>query len=272
MRRLIFILCIAFMASCVREEVISLDVENNSDKLVVLGFLTPGDSIQIYVGRSIPMGSPTIDSNELNARVFLSADNGEQVELKLEKPNIPIYTCSQMEFPIIEGASYKIEVSASGLQTVTSSTRVPKEKALWTSTVLSQSNDGQGEFIGTWDALADESDVDYGVSVYLKREPRNLLISNESIIPVFQTYRVQRTVYYGSNMEAVLITRTKPVGDFSKMAELTIEMSSYYSDAGFFDIISGFKGVIPEESNILGGLGVFGAYLTHTVPIEIYTD
>lgn len=269
MRRMIFILCIAVITSCVREEVISLDVENNSHKLVVLGFLTPGDSIQVYVGRSIPIGSPAIGSNELNASVFLSADNGEQVELKLENPNIPIYTCSQMDFPIIEGTRYKIEVSASGLQTVTSSTQVPKEKALWTSTVLSQSNDGQGEFIGTWNALADESDVDYGVSVYLKSEPRDLLIGNESIIPVHQTYRVQRNVYYGNNMHAVLITRTKPVGDFSKMAELTIEMSSYYSGAGFFDIISGFKGVIPEESNILGGLGVFGAYLTHTVPIEI---
>ncbi|PRD54064.1 DUF4249 family protein [Sphingobacterium gobiense] len=274
MKRSILTLLLGLLVSfsCVRQEIIDIDGEHISPKLVVLAYLTPGDSIRIFVNKSIPFGNPVdpVHTDVLNATVILRNDAGAKQQLDLSIPSIPIYTCSQEDFPVIQGQTYHLTVSAPDMTTVTARTTVPERAATWKSATISQTNDGGNQFSGSWDALLDEQDIDYGVFVYRSAEPQDLLFGNESIIPKSGGYTVERVVYTGtgSSLEAVLVTRTKMLGNFSKMAELTREMEMYYSDARFYEIISGFKGVIPQFSNIENGLGVFGSYLLHTKAIN----
>lgn len=264
----IFFLIFFVMTSCVRQEVIDIGGEETSSKLVVLAYLTPGDSIRVYVSKSIPFGNP-VDPDEtgvMNATVILRNGGGTTQQLAPSSPSVPIYTCSQEDFPVVPTQTYHLTVSAPDMTTVTAQTTVPEKAAIWKSTSISQTNDGGNQFSGSWEALSDEEDIDYGVFVYRTAEPTDLLFGNESIVPKSGGYTVERVVYTGtgSQIEAALVTRTKMLGQFSKMTELTREMEMYYTDAGFYEIISGFKGVIPQFSNIEGGLGIFGSYLLHT--------
>lgn len=274
MKRSILTLLLGLLVSfsCVRQEIIDIDGEQISPKLVVLAYLTPGDSIRIFVNKSIPFGNLAnpAQTDVLDATVILKDTEGKTQQLKLSTPSVPIYTCSQEDFPVIQGQTYHLTVSAPDMTTVTAETTVPQHPAKWTSASISQTNDGGSQFSGSWDAFLDERDIDYGVFLYRPAEPRDLLFGNESIIPKSGGYTVERVVYTGtgSSLEAALVTRTKRLGNFSKMAELTREMELYYSDAGFYEIISGFKGVIPQFSNIENGLGVFGSYLLHTETIN----
>lgn len=260
----IFPLVLFFTVSCVRQDIIDIDVKNKQAKLVILAYLTPSDSVRVYIGKSIPFGKSDEDSDVFDATVILTNTKDEAVQLTLSEPSIPIYVCSQKDFPILEGHTYKIKVSVPNLKTATAVTTVPIQKAIWTSARISQTNDGISAFSGAWDALPNETDIDYGVFVYRSAEPIDFLFGNASIIPKTGGYTVEREIYVGRGLKAVLLTRTKILGQFSKMGELTREMEMYYSNAGFYDIISGFKGIIPQFSNIENGLGVFGSYLLHS--------
>lgn len=258
---------ILFMTgSCVKEKIIDIRNDSGQDKLVVLAYLTPGDSIRVFVNRSVPLGKEVerADMDVLDATVTLRDENGQEILMKLTDPGIPIYTCAQENLPVVPGQTYHLMVAAPGLKTVTAETTVPTQKASWKTTAISQTNDGISEFSGTWDALPDETDIDYGVVVYRPAEPLDFMHGNQSIKPYSGFYTVERQVYVGNNLQAVLITRTKILGQFSKQSELTLEMAEYYSGAGFYEIISGFKGVIPQFSNIDNGLGVFGSFLYHS--------
>lgn len=263
-----FLLGLLMLSSCVRQEIIDIRGLEVPPKLVVLAYLTPGDSIRVFVNKSIPFGNPAdpAQTDVLDATVILKNDEGRTEQLTLSVPSVPVYACAQTDFPVIQGQRYHLTVSAPDMTTVTAETTVPEKAAVWKSASMSQTNDGGNQFSGSWDALPDEGDIDYGVFVYRSAEPTDLLFGNESIIPKLGGYTVERVVYAGtgSQIEATLVTRSKMLGQFSKMTELTLEMEMYYSDAGFYEIISGFKGVIPQFSNIEGGLGIFGSYLLHT--------
>lgn len=252
------------LTSCVKEKVIKIGGDSGQAKLVVLAYLTSADSIRVFVNRSIPLGKEAERSemDVLDASVMLRSEDGQEILLELRDPDVPIYTCSQEHLRVVPGETYHLSVSAPGLTTVTAQTTVPKQKATWKTTAISQTNDGISEFSGTWDALSNEADIDYGVVVYRPSEPLDFMHGNQFIKPQAGMYTVEREVYVGSNLQAVLITRTKILGQFSKQSELTLEMAEYYSGAGFYDIISGFKGVIPQFSNIENGLGVFGSFLS----------
>ncbi len=270
MNRVISILFVGLLViSCVREEIIHIENIDRPRKLVILGYLTPADSIHIYVGEAIPFGQLHEGTATLAPKVKLLSHSGDSIVMMAHESNKSIYTCSQKDFKIEIGGKYSIEVNAEGFPTASASTTVPSQKAYWKTVTLSQMNDGSGEFVGTWDALPDENDVDYGVSIYHREEPRDILLGNQFIIPLKNEYRVQRRTYYGDKQLATLITSTKAMGNFSKMAELTIEMSMYYSESGFFDVLSGFKGIIPNSNNIHGGLGIFGSYLMHTSSVPL---
>lgn len=233
------------------------------EKLVIIAYLTPQDSIRVLVSRSIPFGTPFDEkkADVPNATLSIRDGSGHSQNLSLSSSSRSVYVCSQKEFPIVPGERYFLNGSAPNLPSISASTIVPKEMASWKTASISQTNDGISEFNGTWASVQNEHDIDYGVFVYRAAEPQDILFGNESISPINGGYSVQKQFYLGRDVKAVLVTRTKALGEFSKMTQLTLDMKDYYSSAGFYDLISGFKGVIPEYNNIDNGLGIFGGYL-----------
>jgi len=265
--------CLLF--GCVREDLVKIKPQADTEKLVVFGFLTPGKPVYIRIGRTQPFGSGMYDADNFHvtgATVSISNADGKTEQLQAVKGERGLYSIPQSAFPIKNGETYHLQVESPALKTVTASTTIPTEKAVWGNVMVSgYMDESYGgliyELYGNWKSISNTGDVDYGVAViYPGNEGRGLQYENEGIIPVGNEYTVKRDIFFSGNtsIQAVLVTRDKYYGEFSKVAQLTTDVLNYYHNAVFADIISGFKGVIPQGSNIEDGLGVFGSYLTDT--------
>lgn len=262
------------LSGCVREDIVKIEPKPESDRLVVFGLLTPAEYVYIQVGKSQSFGSGKYDSDKFNVKravVTITSGAGKKVNLLPVKNRLGLYSISQAEFPIRPGDTYHIKVEAPSLETITATTTVPSQKAVWKKLALFITDPdpyyGSMEILGSWNAVESGLGIGYGVTLLLpSAETKILQYSNEGISPRGEEYTLKREISFSNDtqLDAVLITRDRYYNEFSKVSELTTEVLNYYHNAVFADIISGFKGVIPRGGNIENGLGVFGSYLTDT--------
>lgn len=241
--------------------------ENRPNKLVAYGFLTPADSVFIYVGRTKAFGQLNYgdaDFKELKAIVTISSVNGGAVQLKLIRSTEPVYACSQKEFTIIKGGKYNLQVTAEGAEPVSAFTTVPINAAVWLSTGVTGSEElADQRFNGSWNNIVTNVPVSYGVNINYDNET-GVYNTTEGISSLGNQYTFKSDIYFGDSesIRAVLITRDESYTDFAKANDLTYKIIENFSSSSFLDIVSGYKGTIPEAGNITNGLGVFGSYLT----------
>lgn len=253
-----------FLTSCVREEIVPYQDKGQKSKLVIYGFLSPGEQITVFIGKSQPFGRSSYDAADFlepNATVVITDENGRS--LSLSRSTASIYTGPQLDFPIEKGKTYYLKVSAPSLEEITAQTTIPEFAAVWKNTTLSGPEDSYYyPFSGTWDAITNTEPINYGVSIALGNNNISDR-SNEGITLLNRTYSVKRDVYLpnANSFKAILLTRDKSFGAFSRKADLNLDLIENLNNAAFTDIISGFKGVIPDAGNINNGIGVFGSYL-----------
>lgn len=258
----IIFLTISVLNSCVREDIIPLKSDSTQSKFVIYSFLAPGDSIFVYVGKTQPFGKANYnksDFKEFAAKVNLSATNGHSIQLKLISIKEPVYACSQKEFPIVKGETYYLKVDADNKLPVNATTTVPLNQAIWLNAHIVDYR-----FVGSWVKANNIIPIDYSVDIFGEQN-YSTTNTTEGISVLGDKYSVNREVYFEDNtvkMKAILITGDKNYSDFSKMNNLTYNITENFSTSSFLDIISGYKGVIPEAGNIENGVGVFGSYLT----------
>lgn len=261
----LYLLFAFFLSSCVREEVIPYDKDGKS-KLVVIALISPGERINVYVGRSQPLGKIDYnlsDFNDPSAIVTISNTRGIKQNLSLNTNSLSVFSCAQLDFPIIPGETYTINVRSNLADEVTAQTTVPKVGAIWKEANLSGPQEySYYTFSGSWDIVNASSEVNYGVSLTSSGNNLSELI-NEGITLINGSYSVKKDVYLAQTnfLNAILLTKDKNFGEFSKKTDLTLAIIENLNSAAFTDVISGFKGVVPNAGNIKGGIGVFGSYL-----------
>lgn len=270
--KVLLLIIASLLAACVREDIVNIKPDSEKDKLVVIGLITPAENVYVQVGKSQTFGSGRYEVNKFQvekAVVTISTDNGKEVHLQPVKDIEGLYIVSQKHFPIEAGKTYHLKVEAPTFETVTATTTVPLKKAVWNQAAISgywsESYGGTiYQLMGDWQAVDGSPDGGYGVSILYPSVPvKYLRYDNQGILPQGDKYTIKRDILGSeyNQVDAVLITRDKNYNEFSKVAELTWDVLAYYHNAAFADIMSGFKGVIPEAGNIQNGLGVFGSYL-----------
>lgn len=250
--------------ACLREEIVPYTNAGKS-KIVVLGFITTGDKVNIYVGKSMPFGLPSYSPSDFevkNAVVNIANENGLAQTLNLASATSSIYFCSQSDFAIMPGKTYTLKVNVPGYNETVASTTVPAIAAKWKTATLSKQDEIYYLFSGTWNAPQNNADNEFGVSIITPN--KNIIDrTNEGITQLNTLYSVKREVFLNNtnSVQAMLLTTDKAFNNFTRKADLTLNVIENLNSAAFTDIISGFKGVIPDAGNIKGGIGVFGSYL-----------
>jgi len=285
-----------FLQSCIKETDVELTTLLQEPKLVVYGVLDPSsDSVKVMVTKTFPVNTDQgIDISDLlvDATVFLM--NGEKTntaEMILINEDEHVYGCNQLELDIIPGETYYLSVNAEGFEEVTAETTIPEVAAEWKETRLIESKvDMDGYYIdgysfyGTWQQnICDNRQFVSEYSLvgrynesnnYIERSDSKLYIdfkeNNSDYIfeswP-FHIYKQEETEpgsWFQVKRSMTLISADQHLYDYISYHLLIESINDVMDGGSFLDL---FRGITPEFSNIEGGLGVFGSYLTDTAII-----
>jgi hypothetical protein len=262
--------------SCI-DDVDNINLPDSSPKLVVLSFISPGDSIRVSVRPSKPLNynlPQQGDSWEFdyveNALVVIKNTSTEADIVIPYDPMLRQYVLSPLVFAIEKGEEYQIEVSAPNFRSVTATTVVPSTLTTVTDLKLDSTNfsewGGFSIFVsGSINDVPNERNY-YSVSSFR-----------------YETYTWEEyTERYLSTYSRILLTDTDRDGEkvnfrnelyvWENNGEINVLVASvdvhYYKFHKSIENISDFDNPFSESthlySNITGGLGVFASYLTIT--------
>ena len=302
-RKVLYLLTLTILSACAREEVLD-DIESSyfEPQLVIHSLITPGDSILVNVGRSVPLGNAIEVSKVTDAVVEIANEQGQVVQLPLvhEGYRTTVYGISQQDFSIQAGATYILSVTHSQLPAGEATCTVPVNATPLTSVA----------YVGK-SAVPDDGRLTYDVQVnwydrgpYLHRayftsyyvttnaEDGSILEQgtryyghdafhgieqNDSLFTYFYSF-FSSDIYYDSDtlangsislgrqieapityeLTTYLITPDEHMARYQESQDIFARNRDALSSDSFIEL---YRGVIPEYSNVQGGLGVFGAYL-----------
>ena len=303
MPRIFLLFLLLSLCACVREEIVD-DLEGTfyKEKLVIQSILSPGDSIFVYVGKTLPYTQEVTPEAGFvfDAKVTLQNSQGTTITLPLLNPDIPVYAIAQPDFPILPGETYHLSVLTPHNAAKATCT-VPAKATEWESVNYKGTEENEGDTYAIVQGIWKQKHP----STYLERVVVNLLSENVGEIgnsdSTGQHDLTKKGELFSGNYN--LDTDYNNIGHlytveesfFKKGGENTIsyweikEVTFYlitpdqhlsgYTDAfdKFYyieenlqgnELFSLYRGIIPEYTNIEGGWGVFGAYLV-SQPITV---
>ncbi|MFO8234347.1 MAG: DUF4249 family protein [Bacteroidales bacterium] len=295
-------LCLIFLLlqSCIREDEVEFLSLQQESKLVVYGILNPSlDSIKVMVTRTYPVDvDPGISPDDIyvDAEVFIiDTDSKDTAELQQLKANSSIYGIKQSEFDVLPDREYTLKVLAEDFETAVAKTSIPEEFIAWTECELIESMvddlDSYTEgykIIGTWPKSDIENDQivtfhlkesryngngDIETRSYTKGYYLDFRETDHSFIfesPPFHIYKPDEFLpedsyrWYAEEINAVLTTADIHLYDYISYFMLIEDINNVMDGGSFLDL---FRGIMPEFSNVEGGLGVFGSCMTDTAVV-----
>jgi hypothetical protein len=276
-----------FLLSCLREEIVDIDLGQNDSYLVVQCFLCPqADTTYVLVSRTIPYGSwDTVSFGVFDAVVEIKDGMGHTLSVPLRPGNFPIYTFPNSLLPLTPGGSYHLSVTAPGYPAITSSTVIPEYKAEWET--LDSAGSYWQNLEGEWDDKFQKLIVtgtwtrpttNYGYRVgqegvhadsVLYGSGTESLSGSETVTSNSVRYfysdakasigrqNGSTIVLYSGYLPCILMTCNQELDNYLKIMESSLE------DVSAGDLLEAtIQGSVHPVyySNIQGGFGIFGAY------------
>ena len=250
------------------------------------------------------------DTYVVDASVIISNEDGDTVRLVLKNDQYPIYVASQDQMQVMPDKYYYLSVSAKGFATVTAETWVPQNALVWQvvkvndilypednyvvdgieifakwiqpdsnnfgskilTNITTEYFDSSEPYLVVF-SLADDS---YSISsiganyTYYNQLPTVGYTSVETNCSTpLGTFKVDSGKIYSklNPLYLFLITTDKHLTMFNK-SMLTFSEIWYKHDS----FLEQYRGIVPEYTNIEGGLGVFGSYLTNKYTINLSNE
>jgi Domain of unknown function (DUF4249) len=253
--------------SCAREE--DIEVGGGSGALAVFCAIAPGDSLFVSVQYSAPINK-WIAPNDLmvdDATVSIADVAGNSILLRQLSKKGSIYGASQQSFSIRAGQTYYLLVSTPNGHNASSQCTVPVTAAKWKTFEnkgIVDANVGNGFSLleGTWVGLRDQT-LGYHVSIDYYKASSGIPINSNPNWTIAQLgnlyiFRESFLVSEYHSMAFMLCTLDDNLTKFNQMLAPYINTRDLQRN----DLVNSFKGVYPQFTNIVGGYGFFGAYLT----------
>ncbi len=270
-------------------------------QLVIHSLIGPGDSILVNVGRSGPLGDSLQATKVTNASVTITDEQGQIVQLPLVQEGYytTVYGISQQDFSIQVGATYTLSVAHPELPAAEASctvpetatplkavkyvgkSRVPDDGRFTYDVQVSWYDSGpylhrvyfSGEYATT--NPEDGRILEQGTYQY-RQDPFHGIEQVDSIFTYYDSFFSSKrfytdtlpngTILSSEQIEApttyqlatYLVTPDEHMARYQASQEIFAQNESELNSDSFIGL---YRGIIPEYSNVRGGLGVFGAYL-----------
>ncbi|MDH5366759.1 MAG: DUF4249 domain-containing protein [Cyclobacteriaceae bacterium] len=294
--KVIIFLLMLFFFSCLQNETIDeLKIDAFKPQLVVYGLLSPEKDPFVNVRLIKGFEEPNGAEEDLihNAEVILYNALGEGI-LLTEVDTTGNYYADKQQFAISKGERYTLEVNYDKLS-VTAECEVPVEGAVWNSFTHTKTYEivqpfYLGNYItniisGNWVDVSTQTEQYYYVGgvdvtdafiatnlhgdtiIENYRIGFNVLYDPYAITTVNDTIHYQGEISYNGWIKGYyhLITMEENYYNFS----VTSSRMKNLIDPNIGNFLISYKGILPEFTNIEGGVGFFGAYLTDSVYFEM---
>jgi hypothetical protein len=273
------VLLLIALSSCLRENLITdIELPNYSPLPVVFGLFTPSsDSLLINLRWSVSINSQELLTKDAitNAQIWLSVDN-EQDSILLPHLRLGVYGLLQKRYPLKEGDSYKIRVSIPQQKPLFATFKIPDLKARYSKieygkAKIRESGYWQRDVVKYWKSVsAPVKNYFYYTAEKEKRQGNISITFNESEViqqnnDLLFAYNNFSSIDKNPTMIFYLITCEKVVYDFLKSATILSDLIS----AKNVDLLTSFKGVLPEHGNVQNGLGFVGGYVISDTTIYV---
>jgi hypothetical protein len=258
--------------SCVRENLIdTIDFPKTEKKIVVIGAISMGDSIQVRVSKSSGIGELYNDTenavNNANVRLINLTTN-ESVELTRWKRN-SLYSVSQKNFKIKMAEKYQLVINVPNYPTIYSVCQMPTKAAYFESILIHTTKNSKGynwyPFFTWKDITLDRESTGY--AIIFKAINGNPVLSG-MIRSIQERDRVNGICTYGDSFftnrdenSGEIYWQTFGLVTYNDVMKKFFQIRDLSEDINHYSILSDFKGIIPEYTNIQNGLGFFGGYV-----------
>ena len=270
-------------------------------QLVIHSLITPGDSVLINVGRSGPLGDSLQATRVTDALVTITDGQGRAVRLPLVREDFytTVYGISEQDFSIQAGTTYTLSVTHSELPAVEASCTVPETATpLQAVRYIGKSrfpDDGRFTydvqvtwydsgpylhrvyFSGDYTTTNPEDGriLEQGVYRY-RQDPFHGIEQADSLFTYYDSFFSSKRFYTDTlpngtilssepieapttyQLATYLVTPDEHMARYQASQEIFAQNESELNSGSFIGL---YRGIIPEYSNVRGGLGVFGAYL-----------
>lgn len=274
-----YFLFFALFTSCANS-VIEDAPWNNTPVPVVFSILSPNEPVQVYLYRTYNKNLHAIKNPYPEARVYVCGPDSAWIELTRLSPDTTIFEDIRKKLSIEMGKTYSLKIELSD-RTVHAQTTIIPASALIT--------DASCVFTGktdenlVWDSLPKyvfdtifinnltvkysiptNNEYGFGFSVYSKPLWGTMLLNEgKFLLNNFETPK-------DSTSFILKLTTIDPLfNKYQNAQDINSVTSNYSSNSPVLALIESFGGVLPQFSNIVNGVGLFGSSVTDSKRVVI---
>jgi len=275
----IYFLFFALLTSCANSE-LEIAPWNNTPVPVVFSILSPNEPVQVYLYRTYNKDIPAVKNPYPEAKVYMCGSDSIWIELTRLSPDTTMFEDSQKKLNIEMGKTYSLKIELSD-RTVHAQTTVIPESAHITdvSCVFS----GKTDENLVWDSLPkyvfdtininnlsvkfsfpDNNEYGFGFTAYSKPIWGTMFLNEGKFVTDYlETPK-------GSTSFILKFTTIDPLfNKYQNAQDINSVTTSYSYNSPVLALIESFGGVLPQFSNIVNGVGLFGSSVTDSMHVVI---
>lgn len=277
-KNLIYVQFICLLSACANSE-IEIAPWNNAPVPVVYSVISPNEPVQVYLNRTYCQNFPLLENPYPEAKVFICGPDSAWVELTRLSPDTTIFKDTLKQLVVEKGKTYSLKVVLTN-STVHAQTTIPVTQAMIknvTCEMLKSYIDSNtsiylnGELV---EANINKFDASFtlgsnpGSGYYLAFATNN---PNE-YISIYGT-KYQSSDYCtpkdSTSFTLNLITADPYYSRYINSQSISRVSDDYSGNSPILALIQSFGGVLPQFSNIVNGVGLFGNTVTDSKRVTI---
>ncbi|MHB9140339.1 MAG: DUF4249 family protein [Paludibacter sp.] len=281
LRNSAYLLFFCLFTSCANS-VIEVAPWDNTPVPVIFSIISPNEAVQVYLDRTYNKDIPAVKNPYPEAKVYMCGSDSVWVELTRLSPDTTIFEDSQKKLTIEMGKTYSLKVELSG-RIVRAQTTLISSPAFIADASCVFSGKTYNSLL--WDSLPKHlydtininnltvkfslpgnSDCEYWFSafseqIYGTRFPNlGSFLANDFGTPKDST-----------SFTLKLITIDPYFNKYLTAQSISTISDNYSGNSPVLALIQSFGGVLPQFSNIVNGVGLFGNTVTDSMRVVIKT-
>ncbi len=256
---------------------------DNSAVPVVFSIISPNECVQVYINQTVNKNFSALKNPYPQAKVYISGPDNKWINLTRLPSDSSVFEDINKLLTIEKGKTYKLKVELSDRTVYAQTTVIP------VSAIITDANcvfTGETDNEINLDSLSENSHFVYD-TVYVNHLTVKYLLPNNNDY-AFQFSAFSKAIYgtmylnQGSfqdnsfntpqNISSFILkftTYDATINKYLKAMDINSLSDRYSYITPIASITSKFGGVLPQFSNIINGIGLFGSSVTDSMQVEI---